>query len=122
MTAGESARVAERLWREEKWLLRRLLPSLKHSSFFQRVVAVPPNRFRPPAKVGDSYFEHAQNLWLGKILSLHEQLQRLVRGEEDGREGREGGPTREDRVLKLWEELCRAVTCISDSTKSGASK
>ena len=59
--------------------MAQLMPELTYSSFFQRVVPVPPNRFRPPAKVGDIVFEHSQNVWLGKIVQLNEQLQQMVR-------------------------------------------
>ena len=34
---------------------------------------------------------------------------------------RDAGGSRNERVLRIWDELCRTVAAISDSTKSGAS-
>ena len=75
MTPAVAKRLLERLWRTEGTLLRRMFPELRASSFFQSVVCVPPNRFRPPGKVGDQVFEHSQNVWLGQILALNGQVQ-----------------------------------------------
>ena len=37
---------------------------------------VPPNRFRPPGKVGDLVFEHSQNVWLSKLVELNANFDR----------------------------------------------
>jgi DNA-directed RNA polymerase I subunit RPA1 len=46
--------------------------------FFQRIVLVPPNRFRPMAKVGESSAEHPQNHHLSKIIAANESLRRIM--------------------------------------------
>lgn len=37
--------------------------------FFMEVISVSPTRFRPPAKMGDTLFEHPQNELLSKVLA-----------------------------------------------------
>eukprot|EP00966_Prymnesium_polylepis_P237938 5502787-Prymnesium_polylepis.1 len=101
--------------------MRSLLPELRPRSFFQKVVPVPPNRFRPPAKVGDQVFEHSQNVWLSKIIELNEQLQQMNQPPKDGAPGSSDTPARvskEDRVLRAWDEMCRTVVCIADSGRA----
>ena len=61
-----AGRHISKLWRQEGDLLRIIFPHLSASAFFLHVLAVPPSRFRPPSKVGDDVFEHAQNVWLGR--------------------------------------------------------
>ena len=54
---------------------------LSHASpdiFFMEVVPVPPTRFRPPAKLGDTLFEHPQNELLAKILHTSYRLRDLT--------------------------------------------
>lgn len=46
--------------------------------FFMEVVPVPPTRFRPPAKMGDTLFEHPQNELLAKILHTSYRLRDLT--------------------------------------------
>lgn len=36
--------------------------------FFIRAMAVPPNRFRPPMQLGEMVAEHAQNIYLAKVM------------------------------------------------------
>lgn len=45
--------------------------------FFLDVLPVPPTRFRPPAKMGDSVFEHPQNELLTKVLVTTYRLRDL---------------------------------------------
>lgn len=45
--------------------------------FFMEVLPVPPTRFRPPAKMGDSVFEHPQNELLTKVLVTAYRLRDL---------------------------------------------
>ena len=71
MTTSEAERHISKLWRQEGDLLRIIFPHLSASAFFLHVLAVPPSRFRPPSKVGDDVFEHAQNVWLGKVLAAN---------------------------------------------------
>lgn len=45
--------------------------------FFMDVILVPPIRFRPPAKMGETFFEHPQNELLGNIVRTSYQLREL---------------------------------------------
>ncbi|KAG8969893.1 hypothetical protein FRC03_000139 [Tulasnella sp. 419] len=45
--------------------------------FFMDVLAVPPTRFRPPAKLGEQLFEHPQNELLGNVLKASYRLRDL---------------------------------------------
>ncbi|KAG8743030.1 hypothetical protein FRC10_000481 [Ceratobasidium sp. 414] len=45
--------------------------------FFLEVLPIPPTRFRPPAKMGDSVFEHPQNELLTKVLVTAYRLRDL---------------------------------------------
>tara|TARA_B100000795_G_C22591841_1_gene357771 strand:- start:44 stop:424 length:381 start_codon:yes stop_codon:yes gene_type:complete len=76
--------------------------------------------------VGDSLFEHAQNIWLGKILASNAQLLKLgnaAGGGESPAVVRMGGRevSTNEQLLMAWDELSKAVACLVDSSKSGAS-
>ncbi|KAF8639898.1 hypothetical protein AX17_001150 [Amanita inopinata Kibby_2008] len=45
--------------------------------FFMDVIPVSPTRFRPPAKMGDTLFEHPQNELLSKVLSTSYRMRDL---------------------------------------------
>ncbi|KAK1231823.1 hypothetical protein PQX77_005037 [Marasmius sp. AFHP31] len=45
--------------------------------FFLEVITVPPTRFRPPAKMNDTLFEHPQNELLAKVLQTSYRLRDL---------------------------------------------
>lgn len=45
--------------------------------FFMDVLLVPPTRFRPPTKMGDTVFEHPQNELLGRVLQTTYKLRDL---------------------------------------------
>ncbi|KAL4076163.1 hypothetical protein J3A83DRAFT_4357265 [Scleroderma citrinum] len=59
-------------------LSRHGLPHASPDIFFMDVVPIPPTRFRPPAKMGDTLFEHPQNELLGKILHTSYRLRDLT--------------------------------------------
>ncbi|KZT13040.1 beta and beta-prime subunits of DNA dependent RNA-polymerase [Laetiporus sulphureus 93-53] len=52
--------------------------------FFLEVVPVSPTRFRPPAKIGETLFEHSQNELLGKILMTSYRLRDLTESLRSG--------------------------------------
>ena len=58
-----------RLWSQERELTR-LMWGPSADLFFLEVIPVAPSRFRPPVIMGDQQFEHSQNVYLGKILTL----------------------------------------------------
>ncbi|KAF8073189.1 rpa1 [Scenedesmus sp. PABB004] len=43
-------------------------PGRLYKSFFLRALAVPPNRFRPPSVMGETKYEHTQNVTMQRIL------------------------------------------------------
>lgn len=45
--------------------------------FFMEVISVTPTRFRPPAKLGDTLFEHPQNELLTRMLNTSYRLRDL---------------------------------------------
>jgi DNA-directed RNA polymerase beta' subunit len=47
------------------------------SMFFMEVIPVPPTRFRPPAKMNETLFEHPQNELLAKVLNTSYRLRDL---------------------------------------------
>lgn len=46
--------------------------------FFMRSIHVPPNRFRPPSDMGLIKTEHPQNVNLSKIITINEEISRLL--------------------------------------------
>lgn len=105
--------------------------------FFTRVVLVPPNRFRPPGKVGDMVAEHPQNTHLKKVMIENNVIRDLYNGGtgEDPKYSRsslKGSiataalPDAESafpegvnlsKVVQHWIELQQAVNCYMDSSK-----
>lgn len=79
--------------------------------------------------MGDSLFEHAQNIWLGKILAANAQLLKLGNAAQQGTGESPAVPVRmggrevstNEQLLMAWDELSKAVACLVDSSKSGAS-
>lgn len=53
-----------------------ILPS-GWSIFFMKTVLVPPNRFRPSAKIGDNSAEHPQTTNLSKIIEANEKIRNI---------------------------------------------
>ena len=104
--------------------------------FFMRSLLVPPSRFRPSSKVGDSVSEHPQNSNLVKILDANERLRRLnVEAMKNNDEitvsfaDEAGAPTTDKMttIISTWIELQNYVNCYMDSSKdpsilSGANK
>lgn len=90
--------------------------------FFSRAIAIPPNRFRPNAIVGEAQSEHPQNVHLMKILDANEKIRRIVQEQmilKIGDNDTEGGNNQLDtsKVVTHWIELQNAVNCYIDSSK-----
>ena len=49
----------------------------RYQLFFQRLVLVPPNRFRPKSKVGNAEALHAQSVHLTNILEANDKIKRI---------------------------------------------
>lgn len=93
--------------------------------FFLTVLLVPPNRFRPPADMGDMKVEHPQNLSLNKVLVHNEKIMLLKRvsgtdivdigGDTSATSG--AGGINLSKIVSTWIELQNAVNCYMDSAK-----
>jgi hypothetical protein len=93
--------------------------------FFLRVLLVPSARFRPPTRLGDEQYEHAQNVYLSKILRLNDTLIDLGLGTRAG--AATGGapaaaaevkPVDLKRAITTWMELQNNVNGLLDSSKA----
>jgi len=111
--------------------------------FFTRIVLVPPNRFRPPGKVGDMVAEHPQNTHLKKVMIENNCIRELyglasVSGADEGSRGKSKASLRNSigaaaqgadgeemakegvnlsKVVSHWIELQQALNCYMDSSK-----
>ncbi|GIL46561.1 hypothetical protein Vafri_3552 [Volvox africanus] len=96
---------------------------LAYRMFFLRVIPVAPNRFRPPSKLMDSMFDHAQNVHLSKVLNCSLDL---VTTAADAHQGRDPKGTGADpaqaaaldlsRRVAIWLQMQDAVCALIDST------
>jgi DNA-directed RNA polymerase I subunit RPA1 len=130
ISPSDAQRHLEQMWKREGDLLARLYRGLNAQSFFQRVVPVPPSRFRPPSTVGDGVFEPASNVLLGRVLAQDMELRRHLSGQPRynpaaagaaAAAATAGAPPDTERVLKAWEELCKSVQALTDSSKNAKS-
>jgi DNA-directed RNA polymerase I subunit RPA1 len=114
--------------------------------FFSRVVLVPPNRFRPSAKIGEAMSEHPQNIHLSRIIEGNEKIRKIqiesAQGQGQGQgkltpssglaavspsaaeltASASGGASSSsaDSISKLvtaWIDLQNSVNCYVDSDK-----
>ena len=76
------------------------------NKFFLEVLGVPPPRFRPAQTVGGVLAEHPQNVVLGKVLLLSQQIRGL------------SGEGSAAKLLDLWLRLQGEITNYIDSAKS----
>jgi len=91
--------------------------------FFMEVVPVPPTRFRPPAKMGDTLFEHPQNELLAKILHTSYRLRDLTSDLQTvpGKSAAIDEPSRRRLLGSLLETLVQSqvdVNSFIDSNKN----
>ncbi|KAB5591960.1 DNA-directed RNA polymerase [Ceratobasidium theobromae] len=100
--------------------------------FFMDVLPVPPTRFRPPARMGDSIFEHPQNELLTKVLvtayrlrDLEAALREASKKPTEGGEVDELGAAEEGTRKKLFGQLLESliqlqvdVNSFMDSSKN----
>ena len=92
--------------------------------FFSRAIAIPPNRFRPNAIIGEAQSEHPQNVHLIKILEANERIRKIVQeqmilkiGDNDDIDGGNNIQLDTSKVVTHWIELQNAVNCYIDSSK-----
>jgi len=105
MHPAEVKAQVERTWKTNSELLEELLAVQGPQIFFMQAVPVPPNRFRPPMHLGGMVVEHAQNLYLNKILTSNE----LVRANFVSKN--------EAVAYKHWIDLQTHLNCFMDSAK-----
>lgn len=98
-------------------------PSASADIFFMDVVPVPPTRFRPASKMGDSLFENPQNSLLAKILTTGQlivsnrtRLAELQQSMADVEEGME--KTAQEAALRTWTQLLEGIFTIQHDVNS----
>ncbi|KAI5834493.1 beta and beta-prime subunits of DNA dependent RNA-polymerase [Schizophyllum commune Tattone D] len=100
-------------------------PIASADMFFLEVIPVAPTRFRPPAKMNDTLFEHPQNELLAKVLNTCYRLRDLnLNLRQASEKGAEFNDTERRRVMgMLLEALVQLqvdVNSFMDSSKNPA--
>jgi DNA-directed RNA polymerase I subunit RPA1 len=89
--------------------------------FFMRVIPVPPPRFRPPQILGEAQYEHAQNIYLTKIIRDSDALVELgLATAEDASRSFAGVDMK--KAIATWMDLQNCVNGFMDSTKASTTK
>ncbi|KAF5364049.1 hypothetical protein D9756_000358 [Leucocoprinus leucothites] len=92
--------------------------------FFMEVVPVSPTRFRPPAKMGETLFEHPQNELLTRVLSTSYRMRDInveLRALQQKKDGPIDENTRRTLLASLLERLVQLqvdVNSFIDSSKN----
>jgi DNA-directed RNA polymerase I subunit RPA1 len=91
--------------------------------FFMDVLLVPPTRFRPPATLGDTMFEHPQNELLGSVVRTSYQLRELnnkLREASEKNENYDEGTRQKaaSLLLSMLIQLQVDVNSFMDSNKN----
>ena len=140
MPVSEVESQLKMLWKQEALIVERIWgrkfgtyakqPRLTEgwAQFFMRAVLVPPNRFRPPQHgIGGGMFEHVQNMFYTKILTINAQLVAAGVGSATGSDGAVTLPSTTpkktagidlSKVVSLWIDLQDNVNRLIDSSKS----
>ena len=74
--------------------------------FFLRAVLVPPNRYRPIAKIGEETKEHPQNVHLTKIIESNMRIRLLQHGVDTSSFQKELIQTQNDKLKASKQEVC----------------
>ncbi|XP_057783814.1 DNA-directed RNA polymerase I subunit 1 [Salvia miltiorrhiza] len=75
-----------------------------YSMFFLETVLVPPIKFRPPAKGGDSVMEHPLTVLLGKVLQANIALGNAHMNNSES-----------SRIISRWMDLQQSINVLFDS-------
>lgn len=105
MHPAEVKAQVERTWELYPELCSAIFAVQGPEIFFMQAIPVPPNRFRPPMHLGGMTVEHAQNVFLNKILTSNE----LVRASFVSKN--------EAIAYKHWIDLQTQLNCFMDSSK-----
>ncbi|KAB5551823.1 hypothetical protein DKX38_009134 [Salix brachista] len=81
-----------------------------HSMFFLNTVLVPPIKFRPPTKGGDSVMEHPLSVLLSKVLELNGSLADAYRSNDF------------PLIARRWLELQQSINVLFDSNTAKGQK
>ncbi|KAK9816421.1 hypothetical protein WJX72_000053 [[Myrmecia] bisecta] len=138
MTPAEVREIMRRMWETNSDILSYLYAVETHSGpqnrrpllkppadayrmFFLQTIAVAPNRFRPPSKLGDMVFEHPQNTVLAQIINYNLDLVSL--SGHRAQPGKADDPNQATAVildlgrsLQLWLNLQNSVNGLYDSS------
>ncbi|XP_031391419.1 DNA-directed RNA polymerase I subunit 1 [Punica granatum] len=79
-----------------------------HSMFFLETILVPPIKFRPPSKGGDSVMEHPQTVLLTKVLQSNISLGNAHINKLERRS-----------IISRWMDLQQSVNVLFDSKTAG---
>ena len=96
-----------------------------YRSFFVSTVAVPPNRLRPPSKLGDATFEHPHNIALAAVVSSSADVAnaaapKRVGGGDDTDGNSLTSPPDLAAGLRAWLALQSALNSLIDSSAPDA--
>ena len=133
MPVSEIAAHMQLLWETEAGLLRRAFfpvrtnggsrarallaePTDGWKALFLRVLPVPPSRFRPPTRLGESSFEHPQNVYYSKIIKLSNRMLELSATSEKA--VADAGGVDMAALMGTWIALQDAVNGLLDASKA----
>ncbi len=91
--------------------------AIDHRIFFTQILAITPNRFRPPSVLGESNFDHPQNGYLAEILRLNAKL--IEFGASDlQKNATESGNPQFAKLIEGWVQLQEQVNYYFDSSRN----
>ncbi|OIR56410.1 MAG: DNA-directed RNA polymerase I subunit RPA1, partial [Amphiamblys sp. WSBS2006] len=103
-----------KVWKNDRKILRALLPGITADSFFVRVVPVMPNRFRPlSAREGEDKFECSTSRLLGDILRKGNEIVAMSKNENEDRVR---------RILDLAGEMQKSLAALYGLSRSNPQK
>lgn len=105
MHPSEVKAQVQRTWATNPDLCKALFAVQGSGVFFLQAVAVPPNRFRPPMHLGGMVVEHAQNMYLNKIMTSNEMVRVNFVNKSEA------------NAYKHWIDLQTHLNCYMDSSK-----
>ena len=91
--------------------------AIDHRIFFTQILAVTPNRFRPPSIFGESSFDHPQNGYLAEILRLNAKLIELGASEMQKNVTESANP-QFAKLIEGWVQLQEQVNYYFDSSRN----
>jgi DNA-directed RNA polymerase I subunit RPA1 len=113
-------------WQSAFGELNQLKTSNPKTFLFLSVLPIVPPRFRPMSKLGDSMFDHPQNVIYSNILNANTSLSKLVEHKRDAESASEGGMTRQEekemisqQLARLWRDLQTQVNTLLDANAAG---